>query len=549
MAYGQFSRGRTTFQAILASVRAVLVAVRVVLTILSVASVATWGAWLASGRVDKAWPERNRLEYEVRELVARYLVPTATETLPPGSITGKVHMRLPDATPSPTPERTLELAPSPSVSAQWWVTPTVAATVAPTRTALPTSTPAGTPVGTPTARLGPVSGATVLIADAEANVVESTTDSSGAFALSGVDGRRYLVAVSAPGFASVVIDHPATRDPVDRLIAWFLPGILVPWNGDVALEVVLDRQPDAPTIAPREATLVTGDPVTVRCENPVSASAERMPVDFLGLDNAGGIIWKYRPGKDEGTPVPARADNRPRPVVIAVIPAPLAISDCALAGLASAGSDVLAIILPLDTRVERDVRLVRMLIASVRQPPLPRVATSPDPQGWPGSAGQGPFILGAGHAAVHALRAVRDEQTGAIPGLILISSPVDMFAMRRHSRRVAEFPGHLTDFLTGLGPADREIGRYVRYSAQYNLSDVIPPTMIVHHRSDPTFPFAPVARYANTLARLGVPLDTMFIDDGAPGFMDDPETGRAVLGRIESFITSHLPASASDGSR
>jgi hypothetical protein len=73
--------------------------------------------------------------------------------------------------------------------------------------------------------------------------------------------------------------------------------------------------------------------------------------------------------------------------------------------------------------------------------------------------------------------------------------------------------------------------------------------MIVHHRSDPTVPFAPVSRYANTLARMGVPLDTVFIEEGVPGFLDDRETGEMVLGRIRSFIKSHVPAISGAESR
>ncbi|NBP78584.1 MAG: hypothetical protein EBU62_13975, partial [Proteobacteria bacterium] len=79
--------------------------------------------------------------------------------------------------------------------------------------------------------------------------------------------------------------------------------------------------------------------------------------------------------------------------------------------------------------------------------------------------------------------------------------------------------------------------------------DVIPPTMIVHHRSDPTVPFAPVSRYANTMARMGVPLDTVFIEEGAPGYLDDRETGAMVLSRIKSFIDAHAPAISGAGSR
>lgn len=487
------------------------------------------------------------MEHEARWLVAQYLPPVSAETRPPGSISGKVLVRLPDVTLTATTEPTPESAPSGPEIVQSWVTPLATLTVQATRTPVRTANPAGTAMVTPTARLGPVSGATVLIADAEANVVEATTDSSGTFTLSGVDGGRYQVAVSAPGFASVVIDRPASRDPIDRLVAWFMPGIQVPWNGDAALEVVLDRPADPQVISPREATLIIGHAVAVRCEKPVIATVERMPADFLGLDNASGMIWKYVAVSGESLPGFPKTTGSPRPVVIAVIPAPIATSECALAGLASAGNDVFAITLSLGTRAERDIRLVRMLIATVRQPSRPLVTTTPSsPKGQ--SSGRDPYVLGAGNAAIHAMRAVRDEPVGSIPGVILVSAPVDLFAVRSHVGSTTEFPQYLKDFLTGIGPADREITRYLRYSAQYNLSDVIPPTMIIHHRSDPTVPFAPVARYANTLARLGVPLDTVFIEEGAPGFMDDPETGRVVLDRIESFITSHPPAIAIDPS-
>lgn len=548
MAQGQVSRGRRTVQAILVSLRVTVAAIRMLLSAVAVASVATWAAWLSTGRLDDAWPLRNRVEHEVRGLFAQHLRPVGTEIRPPGSISGRVLVRLPDVTPTATMEPTPENAAAGSELVRSLVTPVATLTVQATRTPVPTSTPAGKPVVSPTARLGAVSGATVLIADAEANVVEATTDSSGAFTLSGVDGGRYQVAVSAPGFASVVIDRPASRDPIDRLVAWFMPGIQVPWNGDAALEVVLDRPPDPQVISPREATLVIGDATAVQCVNPVTATVERMPADFLGLDNASGMIWKYVAVSGNTPSGSPKTMGSPRPVVIAVIPTPLATSECALAGLASAGNDVLAITLTLGTRAERDIRLVRMLIATVRQPSRPQVTTTPSSrQGQ--SSNRDPYIVGAGSAAIHAMRAVRDEPVGAIPGVILVSAPVDLFAVRRHGGSTTEFPRHLKDFLIGIGPADREIARYLRYSAQYNLSDVIPPTLIVHHRSDPTVPFAPVARYANTLARMGVPLDTMFIEDGAPGFMDDAETGRVVLDRIGAFIASHPPAIASDGSR
>ena len=549
MVQGQDSRGRRIAKVVVGSLRVTYTALRILLTAMSVASVATWAAWLATGRLDDAWPIRNRVEHEARGIVAHYLPPIGTETRAPGSISGRVLVRLPDVTPTATAEPTPESAASVSDIAQFLVSPVSTVTVQATRTLVPTSTPAGTPVATPTARLGPVSGATVLIADAEANVVESITDSSGTFTLSGVDGGRYQVAVSAPGYASTVIDRPASRDPIDRLFAWLMPGIEVAWNGDAPIEVVLERPPEAQAVSPRETTLLTGTAVAVQCENPVTANVERVPVDFVGPDNASGMIWKY---------VAVPADIRsgasmevvvPRPVVVAAIPTPLTTSDCALAGLASGGIDVFAITLSLGTRAERDIRLIRMLIATVRQPSRTLAPGTPGSTQAPPNSRRDPFILGAGSAALHALRAVRDEPVGAIPGVILVSAPVDLFAMRRHAASSTEFPKHLNDYLVGLGPADREIARYLRYSAQYNLSDVIPPTMIVHHRSDPTVPFAPVARYSNTLARMGVPLDTVFIEEGAPGFLDDRETGEMVLARIRSFIDAHVPAIAGAGSR
>ncbi|NDE76584.1 MAG: hypothetical protein EB039_11065 [Proteobacteria bacterium] len=274
-----------------------------------------------------------------------------------------------------------------------------------------------------------------------------------------------------------------------------------------------------------------------------------MPLDFLGSDNTSGMIWKYSADPADPQSGSSKAVARARPVVIAVIPTPLMTSDCALAGLASGGIDVFAITLSLGTRAERDIRLIRMLMATVRQPSRTLAPGTPGSTQAPPNSRRDPFILGAGSAALHALRAVRDERVGAIPGVILVSAPVDLFAMRRHAAGSTEFPKNLNDYLVGLGPADREIARYLRYSAQYNLSDVIPPTMIVHHRSDPTVPFAPVSRYANTLARMGVPLDTVFIEEGVPGFLDDRETGEMVLGRIRSFIKSHVPAISGAESR
>ena len=549
MVQGQDSRGRRTAEVVVGSLRVTFTAFRMLLTAMSVTSVATWTAWLATGRLDDAWPLRNRVEHEARGFVAQHLPPNGTETRPPGSISGKVLVRLPDVTPTATAEPAPESAASSSVIVQLLVSPVAPLIVQATRTLVPTSTPAGTPVATPTARLGPVSGATVLIADAEANVVEAITDSSGTFTLSGVDGGRYQVAVSAPGYASAVIDRPASRDPIDRLVSWLMPGIEVPWNGDAPIEVVLERPPDAQAVSPRETTLLIGTGVTVQCESLVTADVERMPLDFLGPDNAAGMIWKYAAVPAAIQSGSSKAVVSPRPVVIAVIPTPLTTSDCALASLASGGIDVFAITLSLGTRAERDTRLIRMLIATVRQPSRTLATATPSSTQAPLNSRRDPFILGAGSAALHALRAVRDEPVGAIPGVILVSPPVDLFAMRRHAASTTEFPRYLKDFLVGLGPADREIARYLRYSAQYNLSDVIPPTMIVHHRSDPTVPFAPVARYANSLARMGVPLDTVFIEDGVPGVLADRETGAMVLARIQSFIDSHVPAIAGDGSR
>lgn len=549
MAQGRITRGRRTVEALLTSLRTSVTAIRMLVTALSVATVATWAAWLASGRLDDAWPVRNRVEHEVRALVAQYFAPVGIETRPPGSISGRVLVRLPDVTPAAIIEPTSGSAIAGPAVAQSTGTAMATLTVQATRTPVPRSTPSGTPLVFPTTRLGPVSGATVLIADAEANVVETTTDASGTFMLTGVDGGRYQVAVSAPGYASVVVDHPAGVDPIDQLVAWFMPGIAVPWNGDAPIMVVLERPPDAQVISPREATLIIGNPVAVQCEKLGTASMERMPMDFLGTDNAPGMIWKYRVVPADVQSASLGATGSPRPVVIAVIPSPLARSDCALAGLASSGNDVFAITLSLGTRAERDIRLIRMLIAAIRQASRTLATATPSSTQAPIASSPDPFVLGAGSAAPHALRAVRDEPVGLIRGVILVSAPVDLFAMRRHAASTTEFPRYLKAFLVGLGPADREIARYMRYSAQYNMADVIPPTMIVHHRSDPDVPFEPVARYANTLTRAGVPLDTVFIDESAPGFMDDPETGRVVLEQMASFIAKHPPAVAIGPSR
>ncbi|NDF39686.1 MAG: hypothetical protein EB140_12300, partial [Proteobacteria bacterium] len=108
MVQGQGSGGRRTAKVVVGSLRVTFTAVRILLTAMSVASVATWAAWLATGRLDDAWPIRNRVEHEARGFVAHYLPPAGTETRAPGSISGKVLVRLPDVTPTATAEPTPE---------------------------------------------------------------------------------------------------------------------------------------------------------------------------------------------------------------------------------------------------------------------------------------------------------------------------------------------------------------------------------------------------------------------------------------------------------
>jgi hypothetical protein len=403
----------------------------------------------------------------------------------------------------------------------------------------------------------PIPGAVVLVADAEGNVVETRTDASGGYVLSGLHAGRYRVVAAAPGFVPVVVDRQLDASPFARLIAWIMPGIAVPQGGGATVPIHLERPspPLAGAFARDMEPPNTAGPAPVgdlvACNGSdggpggdPTVVATRLPVRLSGTLAGAPVasLRRYAPpplhGADRATPVRrdvaggATTEQPASPAVVAVVPVGSEEVSCAAIRLAARGVEVIVAGVAPDSRGERQVVAVRTLLAGMRArdqsivplaPPNLHGALSPLPQ-TPSPAysspplrrareevRRGPIVVGAGFAAAITMRAVTDEAADVpmdwvgvgvatrlpwgsavsdriaqrkaaverrVGGVVLVAPVLDLLAVRRDLPHLG-LPGWLAEAAVGLGPVDRELPRYVRYSARFTADVALPPVIVV----------------------------------------------------------------------
>ena len=523
-------------------------------------------AWVTSGRIDSLWPTRHLLEARAWQFVGS-IVPAldaADDGRPPGTITGKVTWRITDpATPTPAP-LIVALTPTP---------PLRGSALAPTPVpAPPVESAAGQVPRAPHPRDVPVSGALVMVVDADGNAVEARTDAAGEYTLGGLYPGRYRVVAAAPGFAPVVVDRLPDASLIGQVASWVRPGIVVLSNAEATVPIRIDR-PSPPPLgafardveAPPPSRLQDeGDLVACGAhgeppEIPAVPMAQRLPVALTGslADAPIASLRRYVPLPDvrDGDPAtastgdlrsaantePTHTQERaraPRRAVVAVVPVGSEEDGCAAITLASRGIEVIVAGIAPDGRAERQVLATRTLLASMRRDGAE-------------SEAHGPVIVGAGFATAIVMRAVADEAAdipmdwagvavsgraspgsieasrlehrramvaSRIGGVVLIAPVIDLFAVRRGAPTIG-LPGWLAEAVTALGPADREVGRYVRFSARFAVDVALPPVLVVR-RGPPTAPFdGAVDAWAREAQRVGVGVHVM-ADDSASALID-----------------------------
>ena len=500
-------------------------------------AVVAWMAWIAAGRLDTAWPSRNLLEWEARENARNLLGDAPADRRLPGSIEGRVVTR--SILPPPlAPVADADEALVPPLDR---ANEAVARPVAPDASATPRAVP------TPVVQLVPVVGATVLVVDPDANVIESVTDASGWFALRGLFPGRYRVIASAPGFAPQVIDRPGDGGPVTKLVAWVRPGIEVPENGASHLDIVLDPVHASPVTAfARDVALpdLPSEPVSCDATGGVPGPvAAQLPIRVQGAADAIVSLRRYQAIGPSSTR---------RPTVVAAVPSGTGEDRCAAIALASRGIEVIVAEMSPDARAEGQIVALRALLGAVR---LRRPAPGTDLAGELIGLERGPVLVGAGYAAIHALRAASDEAADVAPpvplepfrvdhlrarrarvvtrigGLVLVAPVVDLFAARR-AASAPTLPPSLVAAIRGLGPADREATRYVRWSPRFHVDPALPPVIIARGMPYATALEDAVDAWVRVASSVGVPVDFVSLGDAErdrPGNRRDDATAMADL--------------------
>jgi hypothetical protein len=451
-----------------------------------------------------------------------------------------------------------------------------------------------------------VSGAVVLVVDADGNAIEARTDQTGEYVLDGLYPGRYRVVAAAPGFAPVIVDRMPDASHAAKLFAWILPGIDVRSNATATLPITIERPSPPPVGAfARDVVLPDGQDTSTEGEHvgcseghgsadPTTPSALRLPVGLTGAvaDAPVASLRRYAPlpadragvlGDAGSTQI--RRDPRSRPAtVVAVVPVGFEEEACAAIQLASRGIEVVVAGVAPAGRLDRQVLAVRTLMAAMRggagrpaqgagiasadpgSPPITKKAPeAPDPTAM---VERGPIVVAAGWTSAIVMRAVADEAadvpmnwTGVpasgrappgsevaarmdqrraavgrrIGGIVLIAPVLDLFAVRRETPGLG-LPTWLAEAVTALGPADRELQRYVRYSARFGADTALPPVVIVPGES-PSKAFEPAvaswARFAGTVDVRVEVLHTTLGTVGVGGALSiDAVDAMAVLDRV-----------------
>jgi hypothetical protein len=522
--------------------------------------------WVTLGRLAAVWPVRNVFEAQLRGLVRDMFGEPTPDERPPGSIVGRVTWRVTEGATPLTPSLAVMLTPTPSSRGS---APTPTPTVAP---------PVGSQIegggevsgayARPKAREVPVPGALVLVVDGEGNAVEARTDASGEYSLSGLYPGRYRVVATAPGFAPVVVDRVPDGSLAGQLLAWLAPGVWVPPNGATTLAISVERPSPPPLSAfgrdvllPRGAAASTA-PDLVACNASESTSmqpertARRLPVGLTGALTDAPVASLRRYGSpihaDETGPVTGTRRVEPSPAVLAVVPVGSEEDACAAISLAHHGVEVVVAGIAPVGAPERQVIAVRALLASLRAESVSSMARGPVvvgtgfattivmraaadeaadvPMDWTGVAVSGRTVTGSDAAERLALR--RAKVASRIGGIVLVAPVLDLFAVRREAATLGLSPW-LAEAVAGLGPADRELSRYVRFSARFASDLALPPVLVVRGGQKTAAIEGPIDEWARVLGSAGVSVAVVGSAEIAP--WEDELATSALVDRVTAM--------------
>ena len=226
--------------------------------------------------------------------------------------------------------------------------------------------------------------------------------------------------------------------------------------------------------------------------------------------------------------------------VVAVVPVGSEEDACAAISLASRGVEVVVAGIAPDGRADRQVLATRTLLAALRSDSTPPLA-------------RGPVVVGTGFATAIVMRAVADEAAdvpmdwggvsvaGRAPsgsvaaerieqrratvasrvgGIVLVAPVLDLFAVRReYAGRGAPnlgLPGWLAEAVTALGPADREVARYVRFSARFAADIALPPVVVVQNGRRTDVLDGATRDWVRMLGNAGVSVEVMALGEEPP---------------------------------
>ncbi|MSQ44075.1 MAG: hypothetical protein EXR45_07715 [Chloroflexi bacterium] len=431
-------------------------------------------AWDVSGRVEALWPVRNIMAHDVAGILTA-VVPVRIQAVGTGSLRGTVH----DDGGRPVP------------------------------------------------------GATLLVAMPDGSVIEARTLADGTWTLTGIPVGRHPVWIGAPGFATVTMFNRADAGITGHLRAWFEPGIEVTSGmADARTSVNVVLAPETPPIPVPDTpeTVMDATEATLSCERPVASTARRSDVTIPRMGVPSGEIFRYRADDNADTSHPVVR----RPLLV-VYPGPASQWDCASIPLASAGFEVIAYGPPYTFAIEREIRILRLLLASLG------MSDRADRGAESRSVQSRPAILAGSYSAIHALRVVQDTGPGIIGAVVLMGPPVDLLDLR-HRLETGDYrpPFGLERALIALGVPDREVARHARYSARLHVTATHPPTLVIHSRSDDVVPVAQGEAYLSALRDAGVDAEGMILDGGGHYLLS---TGggeaAAILSRTVSFLMAH----------
>ena len=377
-----------------------------------------------------------------------------------------------------------------------------------------------------------------------------------------------LPGVTVPTNAAATL-HIVLERPSPPALSAFARDVLIPDALDPATPSELVGCPEAPETPPLASA--TQPPL-----------ARRLPIRLTGAvaDAPVASLRRYAPIQPAPSSPPASGAPSREPgvasrdagarvgdtgKVVAVVPVGSEEDGCAAISLAARGVEVVVAGIAPDGRLERQVLAVRSLIAALRgdsgrqgSPSAPRegAATSEvsDLSAPTERASRGPIVVAAGWASAIVMRAVSDEASDIpmdwsgvpllgrappgsaaaermdqrraavrrrIAGVVLLAPVLDLFAARREAASGA-WPPWLAEAVTALGPADRELPRYLRYSARFAADSALPSVVVVRGGSQEPALNAAIDDWIEMLGRAGVSANAMAVGEVAPWADADP---------------------------